>query len=76
MADTEYNAEEAAELKKRRAFRKFSYRGIDLDQYVASQYRYYPSAQSNISYTDFSTFLPMNSSTSSTPERDVDSIVV
>ncbi|KIX01779.1 40S ribosomal protein S15 [Rhinocladiella mackenziei CBS 650.93] len=32
MADTEYNAEEAAELKKRRAFRKFSYRGIDLDQ--------------------------------------------
>ncbi|RDA94108.1 hypothetical protein CP533_6592 [Ophiocordyceps camponoti-saundersi (nom. inval.)] len=33
MAD-EYNAEEAAELKKRRAFRKFSYRGIDLDKYV------------------------------------------
>jgi len=32
MADTEYNAEEAAELKKKRAFRKFSYRGIDLDQ--------------------------------------------
>eukprot|EP00249_Psilotum_nudum_P036762 c8658_g1_i1 orf=2-274(-) len=32
MADTEYNAEEAAELKKRRAFRKFSFRGIDLDQ--------------------------------------------
>lgn len=29
------NAEEAAELKKRRAFRKFSYRGIDLDKYVA-----------------------------------------
>lgn len=29
------NAEEAAEIKKRRAFRKFSYRGIDLDQYVA-----------------------------------------
>ena len=28
------NAEEAAELKKRRAFRKFSYRGIDLDKYV------------------------------------------
>lgn len=28
------NAEEAAELKKKRAFRKFSYRGIDLDQYV------------------------------------------
>jgi hypothetical protein len=23
------------ELKKKRAFRKFSYRGIDLDQYVA-----------------------------------------
>lgn len=30
------NAEEAAELKKRRAFRKFSYRGIDLDKYVAT----------------------------------------
>lgn len=25
------NAEEAAELKKKRTFRKFSYRGIDLD---------------------------------------------
>ena len=24
-----------AELKKKRAFRKFSYRGIDLDEYVA-----------------------------------------
>ncbi|TLD13460.1 uncharacterized protein PgNI_05010 [Pyricularia grisea] len=35
MADVEYNAEEAAEIKKRRAFRKFSYRGVDLDQYVA-----------------------------------------
>ncbi|PKX98821.1 uncharacterized protein P174DRAFT_437249 [Aspergillus novofumigatus IBT 16806] len=34
MADTEYNAEEAAEIKKRRQFRKFTYRGIDLDQYV------------------------------------------
>ncbi|RMD40030.1 hypothetical protein DV735_g5108, partial [Chaetothyriales sp. CBS 134920] len=32
MADAEYNAEEAAELKKKRTFRKFSYRGIDLDQ--------------------------------------------
>ena len=29
------NAEEAAELKKKRAFRKFSYRGIDLEAYVA-----------------------------------------
>lgn len=28
------NAEEAAEIKKRRTFRKFSYRGIDLDKYV------------------------------------------
>lgn len=28
------NAEEAAELKKKRQFRKFSYRGIDLDAYV------------------------------------------
>ncbi|KAI9036711.1 40S ribosomal uS19 domain-containing protein [Aspergillus affinis] len=34
MADEHYNAEEAAEIKKRRQFRKFSYRGIDLDQYV------------------------------------------
>merc|ERR1712025_119738 len=33
MAD-EYDAEQAAEIKKRRAFRKFSYRGIDLDKYV------------------------------------------
>lgn len=24
----------ATELKKKRAFRKFSYRGVDLDQYV------------------------------------------
>ncbi|CZT45580.1 probable ribosomal protein S12, cytosolic [Rhynchosporium secalis] len=31
MAD-EYDAVEAAEIKKKRAFRKFSYRGIDLDQ--------------------------------------------
>ncbi|KAH7006208.1 ribosomal protein S19-domain-containing protein [Fusarium venenatum] len=31
MAD-EYDAEHAAELKRKRAFRKFSYRGIDLDQ--------------------------------------------
>lgn len=30
------NAEEAAEIKKKRTFRKFSYRGIDLDQYVAT----------------------------------------
>lgn len=30
------NAEEAAELKKKRTFRKFSYRGVDLDQYVAN----------------------------------------
>jgi hypothetical protein len=28
------NAEEAAEIKKRRTFRKFSYRGVDLDKYV------------------------------------------
>ncbi|KAI7180787.1 40S ribosomal protein [Hortaea werneckii] len=32
MADQEYNPEEAAELKRKRAFRKFSYRGIDLDE--------------------------------------------
>lgn len=28
------NAEEAAEIKKRRTFRKFTYRGIELDKYV------------------------------------------
>jgi small subunit ribosomal protein S15e len=28
------DAEAAAEIKKKRAFRKFSYRGIDLDQYA------------------------------------------
>ena len=27
------NAAEAAEIKKKRAFRKFSYRGVDLEQY-------------------------------------------
>lgn len=43
MADDEtYNAEEAAEIKKRRAFRKFTYRGIDLDQCVPP-----PKASSN-----------------------------
>ena len=31
------NAEEAAEIKKRRTFRKFSYRGIDLDKYVSAR---------------------------------------
>ncbi|KAL5614865.1 hypothetical protein BROUX41_004946 [Berkeleyomyces rouxiae] len=31
MADDEYNAVEAAELKRKRTFRKFSYRGVDLD---------------------------------------------
>jgi len=30
------DAEAAAEIKKKRTFRKFQYRGIDLDQYVAS----------------------------------------
>jgi hypothetical protein len=28
------DAEHAAELKKKRAFRKFSYRGVDLEAYV------------------------------------------
>ena len=40
------NAEEAAELKKRRAFRKFSYRGIDLDKYVHPiLFRHHPTSQ-------------------------------
>jgi hypothetical protein len=30
------DAVEAAEIKKKRTFRKFSYRGIDLDQYAPS----------------------------------------
>jgi small subunit ribosomal protein S15e len=36
LADTRksQNAEEAAEIKKKRTFRKFTYRGIDLDTYV------------------------------------------
>merc|ERR1711939_840017 len=38
MAD-EYDAVEAAEIKKKRAFRKFSYRGIDLDLLPPSQAR-------------------------------------
>jgi len=41
MAD-EYDAVEAAEIKKKRAFRKFSYRGIDLDQYASHTYTYIP----------------------------------
>ncbi|KAF8455685.1 ribosomal protein S15, eukaryotic/archaeal [Terfezia claveryi] len=32
MADTEYDPVEAAEKKKNRTFKKFSYRGVDLDQ--------------------------------------------
>ncbi|KAI0505598.1 ribosomal protein S15, eukaryotic/archaeal [Xylaria bambusicola] len=31
MADADYDPVAAAELKKRRAFRKFSYRGVELD---------------------------------------------
>jgi hypothetical protein len=30
------NADKSAELKKKRTFRKFSYRGIELEQYVPS----------------------------------------
>jgi hypothetical protein len=48
------NAEEAAELKKKRAFRKFSYRGIDLDQSVSPIL--FPSSKTKQ--------LPMNSDTS------------
>jgi hypothetical protein len=29
------NAEQAAEIKKKRTFRTFSYRGIDLEQYAS-----------------------------------------
>ncbi|KAI5808158.1 ribosomal protein S19-domain-containing protein [Peziza echinospora] len=32
MADTEYDPVDAAEKKKARTFKKFSYRGVDLDQ--------------------------------------------
>ncbi|KAH6647227.1 40S ribosomal protein S15 [Truncatella angustata] len=31
MADTDYDPVEAAELKKKRAFRKYQFRGVDLD---------------------------------------------
>jgi hypothetical protein len=60
------------ELKKKRTFRKFSYRGIDLDQYVLLD----PNLLShitNISYVPFfsfidsSTSLPNNCVMSSTP---------
>lgn len=37
--------EAAAELKKKRTFRKFSYRGIDLDQYVA---KHHPSTNPHL----------------------------
>jgi hypothetical protein len=37
------DAEAAAEIKKKRSFRKFSYRGIDLDQYEAHIYTYIQS---------------------------------
>merc|ERR1712070_1356834 len=32
MADADYDPEQAAALKAKRSFRKFSYRGIDLDE--------------------------------------------
>lgn len=34
-----------AELKKKRTFRKFSYRGIDLDQYVRILIALFPQPQ-------------------------------
>jgi hypothetical protein len=34
---------EAAEIKKKRTFRKFSYRGIDLDQYASSSSSHPPT---------------------------------
>ena len=64
-----------AELKKKRTFRKFSYRGIDLDQYAAA-----PSLSStplspttNDCASDSSTSHPNNSATSSTPAPAVGS---
>ncbi|KAI1361729.1 ribosomal protein S15, eukaryotic/archaeal [Xylaria arbuscula] len=35
MADADYDPVAAAELKKRRAFRKFSYRGVELDDLLS-----------------------------------------
>ena len=35
------------ELKKKRAFRKFSYRGVDLDQYVPHYLQFLAAAASN-----------------------------
>jgi small subunit ribosomal protein S15e len=44
MTTPSQDAVEAAEIKKKRAFRKFSYRGIDLDQYATPIYPHtYPS---------------------------------
>ena len=83
------NAEEAAEIKKRRAFRKFSYRGVDLDQYVepfilgtfrnATRAHLERSSKSLTKIpltTDSSIFHPQTFAHSSTPVLAVDSTAV
>jgi hypothetical protein len=73
----------AIELKKKRAFRKFSYRGVDLDQYVVALPESHALSVSGliVSYADAqsadsSTSLPKNCATSFTPVPAVDSTVV
>jgi len=66
------------ELKKKRAFRKFSYRGIDLDQYVASTLER-KSGNRRVTdgfRTDSLTYPPNNSVMSSTPAHAVGSTAV
>jgi hypothetical protein len=62
------NAEEAAELKKKRTFRKFSYRGIDLDQYVSPlTHLQHPFKQPISAITRISSNMTPDSSTSPPP---------
>ncbi len=64
------------ELKKKRTFRKFSYRGIDLDQFVLF-FLYCPFCRNkSLSPADSSISPPPNSATSYTPVPVAASIAV
>lgn len=63
------------ELKKKRTFRKFSYRGIDLDQYVQPR-SHSRKAEGLIEFLDSSTYPLNNSATSFTPAPAADSTEV
>jgi hypothetical protein len=64
-----------AEIKKRRAFRKFTFRGIDLDQYGAHETTLGAMVMLMIWPTDSSTSLPNSCAMSSTPVLADDSTV-